>query len=76
MENSERESLEKEWLALSEKMKGEFINPKDLRRSEEITSLLITDGTNANIELKFVKGRGGNKGMSITKPYNRKGKVG
>ena len=54
----------------------EFVNPKDMRRKDEITSLLMTDGENANIKFNFVKGRGGNKGMNVTKPYSRKGKVG
>ena len=76
MTQEERMALEQEWAEINERLKGEFVNPKDMRRKEEITSLLITNGENANIKLNFVKGRGGNKGLNVTKPYNRKGKVG
>ena len=69
-------ALEQEWAEINEKLKGEFVNPKDMRRKDEITSLLMTDGENANIKFNFVKCRGGNKGMNVTNPYSRKGKVG
>jgi hypothetical protein len=76
MTKEERAALEIEWAEINEKLKGEFVNPKDMRRKDEITSLLMTDGENANIKFNFLKGRGGNKGMNVTKPYNRKGNVG
>ena len=76
MTQEERMALEQEWADIKERLKGEFVNPKDMRRNEEITSLLMTDGENANIKFNFVKGRGGNKGMNVTKSYSRKGKVG
>lgn len=76
MTQEERMALEQEWAEINERLKGEFVNPKDMRRKDEITSLLMTDGENANIKFNFVKGRGGNKGMNVTKPYSRKGKVG
>lgn len=76
MTKEERMALEHEWAEINERLKGEFVNPKDMRRKDEITSLLMTDGENANIKFNFLKGRGGNKGMNVTKPYSRKGKVG
>jgi hypothetical protein len=76
MTQEERMALEQEWQEITERLKGEFVNPKDMRRKDEITSLLMTDGENANIKFKFVKGNGGRKGMNVTKPYSRKGKVG
>lgn len=76
MSDQEREALNSEWLMLQEKLKGDFVNPKDLKRSEEITSLLMTNGESANVKFNFIKGRGYNKGLNATKPYNRKGKVG
>lgn len=76
MTQEERMALEQEWVEINERLKGEFVNPKDLRRKDEITSLLMTDGENANIKFNFIKGRGGNKGMNVTKLYIRKGKVG
>ena len=76
MTQEERMALEQEWAEINERLKGEFVNPIDMRRKDEITSLLMTDGENANIKFNFLKGRGGNKGMNVTKPYSRKGKVG
>ena len=76
MTHEERTALEQEWQEIQERLKGEFINPKDIRRKDEITSLLMTDGESKDIKFNFVKGRGGNKGMNATKPYYRKGKVG
>jgi hypothetical protein len=76
MTQEERTALENEWKEISEKLKGEFVNPKDLRRSEEITSLLMTDGNSGNIKFNFLKGRGYSKGLNVKKGYNRKGKVG
>lgn len=76
MTQEERMALEQEWAEINERLKVEFVNPKDMRRKDEITSLLMTDGENANIKFNFVKGRGGNKGMNVTKPYSRKGRVG
>lgn len=73
----EREKLEQEWKDLNEKLStAEFPDPKDMRRKDTITSLLMTNGENGAIAFNFVRGRGGNKGMNVTKPYNRKGRVG
>ena len=76
MKQEERTALEQEWAEINERLKGEFVNPKDMRRKEEITSLLMTDGESKDVKFNFIKGRGGHKGMNVTKPYNRKGKVG
>ena len=73
----ERTNLENEWKELTERLeKSQFPNPKDMRRKEEITSFLVTDGESGNIKFNFLRGRGGKKGMNVHKPYNRKGKVG
>ncbi len=72
----ERIELEEEWKEITVRLKGDFPDPKDMRRKDVITSLLMTDGENGAIAFNFVKGRGGNKGMNVTKPYNRKGPVG
>lgn len=76
MTQDERDKLEKEWKELSDRLSdARFPDPKDIRRKEEITSLLMTNGENANIKFKFVKGRKATQGLS-TKGYNRKGPVG
>lgn len=72
MTDEERSKLENEWREIQERLKGDFPNPKDIRRSEEITSLLVTNGESSDIRFKFVRGRGGNKGMN-TKGYHDKG---
>lgn len=77
MTQGEREKLEQEWRDLSQKIKGaEFIDPKDTRRMDSITSLLMTDGESENIKFNFLKGRGYSKGLNAKKSYHRKGKVG
>ena len=76
MTQDERLFLEKERQEINERFKGDFVNPKDVRRKDEITSLLMTDGESKDVKFNFRRGRGGNKGMNNTKPYNRKGKVG
>jgi hypothetical protein len=76
MRQEERTILEQEWKEINERLKSEFVSPKDMRRKDEITSLLMTDGESSNIKFNFLKGRGGKKGMNVTKPYSRKGKVG
>jgi hypothetical protein len=77
MTTEEREKLNTEWLELKDKtMNAQFVSPVDIRRMDQITSSLMTDGQSDSIQFKFVKGRKVGKGMNITKPYNRKGKVG
>lgn len=61
---------------ITERLKGQFVNPKDMRRADEIKSLLLTNGETKSITFSAVRGRGGNKGLNAKKPYNRKGKVG
>lgn len=63
----QRQALEKEWAELQEKLKGEFASPKDLRRSDEITLLLMTDGERSEIKFKFLKGRESKRVTSFTK---------
>lgn len=77
MTQEEREKLEQEWNDLSQKINdSEFIDPKDARRMDSITSLLMTDGESENIKFNFLKGRGYSKGLNAKKSYHRKGKVG
>ena len=76
MDKIEKENLEKEYAEIMDRLNGEFPNPKDMRRKEEITSLLLTDGERSDIKFNFVKGRGYKKGLNATKPYYRKGKIG
>ena len=56
--------------------KSKFVDPKDMRRVDQINSLLLTDGKTENLRWKTVKGREHKKGLNATKPYSRKGKVG
>jgi hypothetical protein len=77
MEPEEREKLESEWKYLQEKNSAATsVNPSDMRRMDQITSLLMTDGESDSVKLNFVKGRPVTKGMNFSKPYSRKGKVG
>lgn len=71
----DREKLEQEWKDLQEKVKVSPVDPKDIRRMDEITSLLMTNGESSTIKFKFLKGRKTTLGMN-TKGYNHKGKVG
>lgn len=78
MTDEERVTLENEWLTLKEKMsKAQFVDPKDVRRVDEITSLLVTNGESGAVKFKFVKGRKVTTGSNNNKLYYRKGgKVG
>ena len=55
-----------------------FIDPKDMRRVDAITSLLLTDGETEELKITTERkgSRAGTKGLNSTKPYYRKGKVG
>ena len=57
MTQEERSKLETEWSELSIKCKAEFVDPKDIRRMDEITSLLMTDGQRSDIRFNFIKGK-------------------
>jgi len=76
MTTDERTKLENEWQELRERLENaEFPNPKDMRRKDEITSLLMTDGESGDIKFNFLKGRGGKIGMNIKKGYYNHGPV-
>jgi hypothetical protein len=73
MSDEERIALHTEWKGLIEKMeKATFIDPQDMRRKEEITSLLMTNGQSNSIKFNFVRGRRSSKGLN-TKGYNDHG---
>jgi hypothetical protein len=61
MEKEQREALQKEQQEISQRMNERrsngFIDPKDFRRYNEITSLLITDGESADFFWKAGKFR-------------------
>ena len=63
----QRQSLEQELAEVQERLNGEFASPKDLRRNDEITSLLMTDGESSVVKFNFVKGRESKRVTSFTK---------
>lgn len=65
--SEQRQALEQEWAELQERLKGEFASPKDLRRKDEITSLLMTDGESSEVKFNFLKGRESKRVTSFTK---------
>jgi hypothetical protein len=68
MTPEERTQLEKEWSEINEKVRNaEFIDPKWLRRRDEITSLLMTDGERKDIHFKFIKGKESKRVTSFTR---------
>lgn len=68
MTNAERELLIKEADELDLKFKtSAFINPKDMRRRNEITSLLFTNGQQSDLTFKFGKPRKSNRVTSFTR---------
>jgi hypothetical protein len=67
MKPEEREALENEWREVIERLRGENPDPKDLRRKEEITSLLMTDGESKDIKFNFLKGKKSNRVTSFTR---------
>lgn len=77
MSNEEREKLNAEWLELRAKTsKAKFVDPKDLRRMDEITSLLLTDGESSTTRFVTIKGRQVRKGMNTKGYYDKGGKTG
>jgi|LakMenEpi03Aug12_release.lakeMendotaPanAssembly.Ray.scaffolds.fasta_scaffold699123_2 hypothetical protein len=66
----QRKNLEQEWSELQEQLKQEFCSPKVLRRIDEITSLLMTDGESADVKFNFLKGKDSKRVTSFTR--NRK----
>lgn len=68
MTPEERQSLMDEQKALDEKMRtAAFISPKDMRRSQDITSLLFSDGDTTEIRFKAGKPRQSNRVTSFTR---------
>ena len=68
MSNEERNDLIEEQKALDEKIKNAaFISPKDMRRTQEITSLLLSDGATDEIRLVAGKPRQSNRVTSFTR---------
>jgi len=53
MKKEERDALIEEQTLLDEKISNaDFISPKDMRRTQEITSLLLSDGETDSIRLR------------------------
>ncbi|MCB9047671.1 MAG: hypothetical protein H6550_16170 [Chitinophagales bacterium] len=68
MTQDERNALISEQEQLTIKMKNAaFISPKDMRRSNEITSLLLTDGTDDSIRIKVGKPKKSRRVTSFTR---------
>lgn len=67
MTPEERLKLENEWKEICERLQGEFPSPKDQRRKEEITSLLMTDGESDKIKFKLLKGKDSKRVTSFTR---------
>lgn len=67
MTQEERQKLISERIEIEEKLKGDFINPKDIRRLDAIRSLLLTDGESENVQLKFGKPRKSERVTSFTR---------
>ena len=56
MTKEERDALIEEQILLDEKIRNSaFISPKDMRRTQEITSLLLSDGETDGIRLRAGK---------------------
>lgn len=70
MTDEERALLNKEWLEITQRLKGEHPSPKDMRRKDEITSLLMTNGESSTVKFSFLKGRDSKRVTSFTR--NRK----
>jgi hypothetical protein len=68
MTEQERNDLIEERNAIDKKMKeADFINPKDMRRVEQIRSLLLSDGASDNIRISAKKTRESNRVTSFTR---------
>lgn len=56
-----QETLDKklkiELAEIEERLKGDFVNPKDMRRKDEIISLLISDGEKSDVRFSVKKGK-------------------
>jgi hypothetical protein len=64
----DREALIKESKELENRMKSaSFVNPRDMRRYEEILSLLLSEGKQTNLELKSGKLKESKRVTSFTR---------
>lgn len=62
-----KEELEKELEEIEKRLKCDFINPKDVRRKDEIISLLLTNGESSHIKFKITKGKKSQRVTSFTR---------
>lgn len=62
-----RLQLENEWKEVCDRLNGDFPTPKDMRRKDEITSLLMTDGQTEKVKFNFVRPKQSNRVTSFTK---------
>jgi len=67
MTPEERTKLENEWREVTQRLRGEFPKPKDARRKDEITSLLMTDGQSADVKFNFLQYKESKRVTSFTK---------
>lgn len=67
MTQDERQLLISERAEIEERLKGDFTNPKDVRRLDTIRDLLLTDGKCDDLKLKFGKPRKSERATSFTR---------
>lgn len=67
MTQDERQLLISERTEIEERLKGDFLNPKDIRRLDEIRSLLLTDGKCDDLQIKVGKSRKSVRVTSFTR---------
>lgn len=73
MTTEEKEALKLELETLQNTVKfSEFINPKTLRRIEEIQSLLFTNGKTGDYKLTLKKGKQSNRVTALFENSRRK----
>lgn len=66
---TEMEKLEKELEEIELRLKGDFINPMDMRRKDEILSLLLTKGETSEVRFIVKKGRKSQRVTSFTRDH-------
>lgn len=67
MTQDEREFLINEQQEIEQRLKGDLQNPKDIRRLDEIRSLLLTDGKCNNLQFKIYKHKKSERVTSFTR---------
>lgn len=67
MTQEKRQLLISERAEIEERLKGDFPSPKDIRRIDEIRSLLLTDGKCNDLQIKVVKTRKSERVTSFTR---------